>query len=52
METFYDMSIKIIGELPISSQWMYDLGTLFLVICSICLIVIPITLIFKTFIGR
>lgn len=51
METFYEMSQKIIGDLPLTSQWIYDVGTIFLVICAFWLIVIPITLIFKTFIG-
>ena len=51
METFYEMSVKIIGELPNTSLWIYDIFTMFLLICSICMFVIPISLIFKRCIG-
>ena len=47
METFYEMSVKIIGELPNTSLWIYDIVAIFLVICAFCLIVIPCSLMFK-----
>lgn len=47
METFYEMSVKIIGELPQTSLWIYDIATIFLVISAFCLIIIPCGLIFK-----
>ena len=45
--TFYEMSQKIIGELPNTALWIYDLTTIFLIISAFCLIIIPISLIFK-----
>lgn len=51
METFYEMSVKIIGVLPDSALWIYDLATIFLVICAFCVFVIPISIIFKKVIG-
>ena len=47
MESFYEMSVKIIGELPNTSLWIYDLGAIFLVICAFCLFVIPCALVYK-----
>ncbi len=51
METFYEMSVKLVGELPSTSLWIYDIVTMFLLICSICMLVIPTSLIFKRLIG-
>lgn len=47
MTNFYEMAVKLIGDLPSSSLWIYDLGAIFLVICAFCLFVIPCALIFK-----
>ena len=51
METFYEMSVKIIGELPETSLWIYDIGTIMLVLSAFLLFIIPISLMFKRFIG-
>lgn len=51
METFYEMSVKIIGELPNTALWIYDISTIFLVICAFCVFVIPISIMFKKVIG-
>ena len=51
METFYEMSVKIIGELPNTALWIYDISTIFLVICAFCIMVIPISIMFKKVIG-
>lgn len=51
METFYEMSVKLIGELPSTSLWIYDIATIFLVISAFCVLIIPISLIFKRCIG-
>lgn len=44
---FYDMAVKIIGNVPDTLFWIYDLTTIFLVISAFCLIIIPVSLIFK-----
>lgn len=44
---FYEMAVKIIGEVPNTLLWVYDLTTIFLVISAFCLLIIPISLIFK-----
>ena len=51
METFYEMSVKIIGELPNTSLWIYDITTLFLIIVAVCILVIPISLVFRRVCG-
>ena len=51
LETFYEMSVKIIGELPNSSLWIYDMSTIFLIISAFCLFIIPISLIFRSLVG-
>lgn len=51
METFYEMSVKIIGSLPDTSLWIYDLGAIFLVIAAFCVFIIPISLMYKKVIG-
>lgn len=51
MTSFYEMSTKLLGELPSTSFWMYDLLTVFLFICAICVFIIPISIIFKTIVG-
>lgn len=51
METFYEMSVKIIGSLPDTSLWIYDLGAIFLVIVAFCVFIIPISLMYKKVIG-
>lgn len=51
IETFYNMSLKIIGDLPITSYWIYDLTTIFLIISAFCLFIIPISLMFKSIVG-
>lgn len=51
METFYEMSVKIIGELPSTSLWIYDITTLFLIIVAICILVIPISIMFRKVCG-
>lgn len=51
METFYEMSVKIIGELPNTSLWIYDVVTLFLIIVDVCILVIPISLMFRKVCG-
>lgn len=51
METFYEMSVKIIGELPNTSLWIYDTVTIFLIICAFCMVVIPVSLVFKRMVG-
>lgn len=45
--TFYEMAVKIIGSVPDTLLWLYDLTTIFLVISAFCLLIIPISLIFK-----
>lgn len=44
---FYEMALKIIGNVPDTLFWIYDITTIFLVISAFCLIIIPISLIFK-----
>lgn len=51
IETFYNMATKIIGELPNTSLWIYDMTTIFLIISAFCLFIIPISLIFKILVG-
>ena len=51
METFYEMSTKIIGDLPNTSLWIYDITTLFLIIVAVCILVIPISLMFRKVCG-
>ena len=45
--TFYEMAVEIIGSVPDTLLWLYDLTTIFLVISAFCLLIIPISLIFK-----
>lgn len=51
METFYEMAQSIIGELPETSLFIYDITTLFLIIVSICIFVIPISVMFRKVCG-
>lgn len=51
MESFYEMSTKIIGELPNTSLWIYDVTTIFLIIVAICILVIPISIMFRKVCG-
>lgn len=51
METFYEMSVKIIGELPNTALWIYDISTIFLVITAFCVMVIPISIMFRRLCG-
>lgn len=51
METFYEMSVKVIGELPNTSFWIYDIVTIFFIICAFCMVVIPTSLVFKRMVG-
>lgn len=51
MDTFYEMSVKIIGELPETSFWIYDLMTVFLIIAVFCVFIIPISIMFKKVVG-
>lgn len=51
METFYEMAVKIIGELPDTSIWIYDIGAIMLVLSAFLVFIIPISLMFKRFIG-
>jgi len=51
VETFYEMTVKIIGPLPDTSLWIYDIGTIMLVITAFLVFIIPISLIFKKVIG-
>ena len=44
---FYEISTKIIGSVPETLFWIYDLTTIFLVISCFALLIIPISLIFK-----
>ena len=45
--SFYEMAVNIIGNVPDTLLWLYDITTAFLVISAFCLIIIPISLIFK-----
>ena len=45
--SFYDMAVKLIGQVPDTLLWLYDLGTVFLVITAFCVMIIPISIIFK-----
>lgn len=49
--SFYEMAVHLLGELPQTSYWMYDMLTMFLFILAILVFVIPISLIFKYIIG-
>ena len=49
--TFYEMAVKMIGSVPDTLFWIYDITTIFLVISAIFLLIIPISLIFKRFVG-
>ena len=51
METFYEMSVKIIGDLPNTSLWIYDITILFLIIVAVCILVIPISIMFRKVCG-
>lgn len=44
---FYEMALKIIGTVPDTLFWLYDLTTVFLVISAFCLIIIPVSILFK-----
>ena len=44
---FYEIAMEIIGNVPDTLFWIYDLTTIFLVISAFCLLIIPISLIFK-----
>lgn len=45
--SFYDMAVRIVGEVPTSLNWIYDFTTLCLICCAFALIIIPVSLIFK-----
>ena len=49
--SFYEMAVRIIGELPNTLTWLYDLTTIFLVISAFCVFIIPISIIFKKVVG-
>ena len=51
MQTFYEISESIVGELPNTSLWIYDITVIFLIIVAILIFVIPISLMFKKVIG-
>lgn len=51
METFYEMATSIIGELPNTSLWIYDIMTILLIIVSICILIIPISIVFRKVCG-
>ena len=51
METFYEMSVKIIGDLPNTGLWIYDIATIFLVITAFCVMIIPISIMFRKVCG-
>lgn len=51
LETFYNMSLKLVGELPNTSFWIYDIVTIFLIISAFCIFIIPISLIFRSLVG-
>lgn len=44
---FYDMAVKVIGELPETSYYLYDLMTIGLITMTIGLIVVPLIIIFR-----
>ena len=48
--SFYEMSQHILGTLPETLQWLYDLTTVFLVISTFCVFIIPISIIFRKFV--
>lgn len=45
--SFYEMSLRLLGELPNTLTWLYDLTTAFLVISAFCILIIPISIIFR-----
>lgn len=45
--SFYDMAVRIVGQVPTSLNWIYDFVTLCLICCAFALIIIPVSLIFK-----
>lgn len=48
--SFYEMATRIVGELPNTLYWLYDLTTVFLVISTFCVFIIPISIIFRKFV--
>lgn len=49
--TFYDFAVEIIGQVPDTALWIYDLGCLLAIISAFCLFIIPISLILKKVLG-
>ena len=47
---FYEMAIRLIGEVPNTLTWLYDLTTIFLVISAFCVLIIPVSIIFRKFV--
>ena len=45
--SFYEMATRLVGELPNTLYWLYDLTTVFLVISAFCVFIIPISIIFR-----
>lgn len=50
--SFYEMAMQLIGDLPSTALWIYDIATIFLVISAFCVFIIPISLIFKGLVCR
>ena len=45
--SFYEMATRLVGEVPNTLNWLYDLTTVFLIISAFCVFIIPISIVFK-----
>lgn len=51
METFYEMAVKLIGNLPPTATWIYTLATILLVASIFMIFIIPFALVLRR-VGR
>ena len=51
-QSFYQMALGLIGEVPDTLTWLYDLTTVCLVLSAFALLIIPVSIIFKRVVGR
>lgn len=49
--SFYEIACSIVGQVPVTLNWLYDITTVLLIITSILIVIIPLSLVFKSLIG-
>lgn len=45
---FYEMAVSLLGELPETSQYLYDITTILFILVALFIVIFPLAMIYRS----